>query len=457
MLQSVGHRYGASDVIYYCTVVSGESFAWRAENHVPPLPAFTRDLLWKNDILFKDRGLYIPVKSQESHWGILFITWDEAPDKERLETDVLLALGQQVAILIENIHAVSNIRAQHDMLQSIFEGISDPLLLIDQDCRIIIGNIGSKEILGKDSRQDRQQILKQMLCSDSPGQDTCSILSRVVESGRPTSEEIHTRDNRFLAMDLYPLPKQDPSRLNIVVYARDITDEKKMMERMQQAERLGAIGKLAAGIAHEINNPLGVIQCYTDLVRDAVTDPETLTDIDIIDKHTKTAQKVVQDLLSLSRAKKTVSGSCDLNRVVDQSLQVFNAQAVSRDISVVTRLGRDLPRVKCDTNILEQILTNLWLNAVDAIGESGDTITIETGMAGADEAVLSLSDNGPGIPKAIRHRIFDPFYTTKDVGQGTGLGLSIVYGFVSELGGRIQLDNTGETRFNVYFPVVLEG
>jgi two-component system, NtrC family, sensor kinase len=457
LLESVGKRYQASNVIYHCLVSSENHYTWKSETHAPELPPETRELLWKNEILFRDRSLFIPVKSLESHWGILCLIWENAPDPHDLDGDVLLALGQQVAVLIENIHIFSGIRSQHDMLQSVFEGISDPLLLIDEECHIIITNRAGHDILGPDSKKAQEATLRSFLCTGASRPGDCSILTHVARSGQPVSEEIHTRDDRCFEIDLYPLPRRDKGRLQIVVYARNITQEKLMAERMRQAEHLGAIGKLAAGVAHEINNPLGVIQCYTDLVRDAVADQEVMSDIDIISKHTKAAQKVVQDLLTLARPKKSISGSCDLNQVVTQTVDVFKAQAVSRNIHIVTRLSDGLPQVKCAGAVMEQILTNLWLNAVDALQESGDTITIETHAAENRQVMLRIADNGPGIPDIVRQRIFDPFYTTKEVGKGTGLGLSIVYGFVAELNGRILVDTSEQTRFDIYLPAVSAG
>ncbi|HSL60946.1 MAG TPA: DUF3365 domain-containing protein [Desulfotignum sp.] len=457
LLESVGKRYQANNVIYHCLVSSENHYAWKSENHDLDLPPEARDLLWKNQILFQGRQLFIPVKSLESHWGILCLVWAKAPHPDDLDGDVLLALGQQVAVLIENIHVFSSIRSQHDMLQSVFEGISDPLLLIDEDCHIIITNRAGHDILGPGTKKEQQAALKMFLCTPPSKDGECSILTHVARSGQTVSEEIHTRDDRCFDIDLYPLPRREQARLQIVVYARNITQEKQMAERMRQAEHLGAIGKLAAGVAHEINNPLGVIQCYTDLVKDSVADEAILSDIDIIAKHTKAAQKVVQDLLALSRPKKSISGTCDLNRVVTQAVDVFKAQAVSRNIRIVTRLSDGLPQVKCDGAVLEQILTNLWLNAVDALQESGDTIFIETLAAENRQVMLRFADNGPGIPDIIQHRIFDPFYTTKEVGKGTGLGLSIVYGFVSELNGRIRVDTSEQTRFDIYLPTVPPG
>jgi signal transduction histidine kinase len=454
LLESVGLRYQAKEVVYYCMVASENHYAWKSKTQTPKLPSEARNLIWKNDILFQDRKLFIPVKSPESHWGILCLIWENDPDPGGLDAEVLLALGQQVAVLIENIHVFSGIRYQHDMLQSVFEGISDPLLLIDEECHIIISNRAGHDILGPGSKTEQEAALRTFLCTDVSSSPECGLLNHVTRTGQPVSEEIQTLDDRYFDIDLYPLPRRDQARLQIVVYARNITQEKQMAERMHQAERLGAIGKLAAGVAHEINNPLGVIQCYTDLVKDAVTDREILSDIEIIAKHTKAAQKVVQDLLALSRPKKSISGACDVNQVITRTLDVFKAQAVARNVHVQTLLTGDLPQVKCDGAVLEQILTNLWLNAVDALQESGDTITIETHAAETHHVVLRFADNGPGIPDIVRDRIFDPFYTTKEVGKGTGLGLSIVYGFVSELNGRIVVDTGEQTRFDIFLPVM---
>ena len=454
LLESVGLRYQAKEVVYYCLVASENHYAWKSKTQKPELSSEARNLIWKNDILFQDRKLFIPVKSPESHWGILCLIWENDPDPGDLDADVLLALGQQVAVLIENIHVFSGIRSQHDMLQSAFEGISDPLLLIDEECHIIIANRAGHEILGFGGKREQEAALREFLCTDVSNGYECSLLSHVARTGHPVSEEIRTPDDRYFDIDLYPLPRRDQARMQMVVYARNITLEKQMAERMRQAEHLGAIGKLAAGVAHEINNPLGVIQCYTDLVRDSVTDKAIVSDIDIISKHTRAAQKVVQDLLALSRPRKNISGTSDLNQVVVRTMAVFKAQAVSRNIHIVTRLSGNLPRVACDGAVLEQILTNLWLNSVDALQESGDTIFIETHAAKTHEVLLRVADNGPGIPDMIRNRIFDPFYTTKEVGKGTGLGLSIVYGFVTELNGRITVDTGDQTRFDIYLPAL---
>lgn len=454
VLESVGRRFNASQVVYYCTVASENYYSWKKDQAVKILGKNARELLWKDQVLYENNELFIPIKSPESHWGILCISWISRPDEQDLDPVVLLALGHQMAILIENIQAFSNIRFQNDMLQSIFDGISDPLLLIDLDCHIIIANKGCNRILRDANRNLQEKELKELLCQTSGSDLPGSLLEVVIKKETPVNHEIKTRDNRHFSIDLYPLPRPDQAGLKIVVYIRDITLEKQMIERMQQTERLSAIGKLAAGIAHEINNPLGVIQCYIDLVKDAVTDKDIHDDIDIISKHTQSVKKVIQNLLNLSRPKQVISGRCNINAVVTSVLEVFKAQGASKNISFSFDLAEDLPDIKCDAAILEQILTNLWLNAFDALNEEDGRINISTRLSPLNQVVFCIEDNGQGIQAEEISQIFDPFYTTKEIGKGTGLGLSVVYGFINELGGQIDVQSDDTTRFSVSFPVI---
>ncbi|HKK91233.1 MAG TPA: DUF3365 domain-containing protein [Desulfobacteraceae bacterium] len=453
-LESIGKRFQADQVIYHCTVASENAYAWRQVPDIEKLPGDIKDILWKDQVLQVENRWYIPVKSLESHWGILCVSWTLPREDGEIDTAFLLALGQQLAILIENIQAFSNVKFQNDMLQSVFEGISDPLLLIDPKGTIFMANRGSGEILAKKEKKEREEELKGFLGIQENDPSTESLLETMVEKEEPMSRDVKTDDNRSFRVSFYPLPRREQADLKIVVYARDITLEKQIMLRMQQAERLSSVGKMAAGVAHEINNPLGVVRCYTDLVKDAATDPEMVEDLNIIEKHTITAQNVVQDLLTISRPKPMVYEGCRINAVVLDAVKVFQAQSASKNINVVSRLKKGLPEIQCSTNILEQILTNIWINAFDALQENGGEVTITTGMAdNSGEVLLTIQDNGPGIPEGLLENIFDPFFTTKAVGKGTGLGLAVVYGVVHELGGRIEVSSNDNTRFKIYFPV----
>jgi signal transduction histidine kinase len=168
-------------------------------------------------------------------------------------------------------------------------------------------------------------------------------------------------------------------------------------------------------------------------------------------------QKIIQNLLNLSRPKNVLSGRCNVNGVVRSLVEVFKAQGASKNVRISLDLAANLPDIKCDAAILEQILTNLWLNAFDALAEIDGQIGIATRFSPGKQVELSMEDNGQGIPEAVIPHIFDPFYTTKEIGKGTGLGLSVVYGFVNELGGHIDVKSNDVTRFCIRFPLNSSG
>ncbi len=213
------------------------------------------------------------------------------------------------------------------------------------------------------------------------------------------------------------------------------------------------MGQLAAGLAHEINNPLGVIQCYTDILMADTADEQARSDLEVISRHTSQAQEIVQNLLNFARPKASVTDSCSINTVITNMADVFSLQAAGKSARLRLNLAEGLPEVHGDAASLEQILTNLWLNACDAVPAGSGRIRIKTDLVkDSGEVLLQVSDNGPGIAEENLENIFDPFFTTKDVGQGSGLGLAVVYGLTRELGARIEVENRGGAVFSVYLP-----
>ncbi len=463
VLERVGRHFDAYQVKYYCENSSENDFSWQKNPKETELFPGIEGIITRDGIILNDNNLYIPVKSSENYFGILCLSWIVPPDYNDLDSAVLLAIGHQVGILIENNHAISNIRYQNEMLQSVFEGISDPLVLIDEDCRILNANKGSLSILSDSEVSVQENQLRKFLrinkveknrLKTEEKEPSKDLIQQVIEKGKLVSENIKTDDDRFFRIFLYPLPKLKGANLRMVLSTREITMEKQMVANMQQTERLSSIGKMAAGLAHEINNPLGVISCYADLIKDAVLDDEIVSDVNMILKKTGDVQKIVQDLLNLARPKQVLSGKCNINKVVTSVMKVFKTQGASRKINVISNLGDDLPDIKCDAGIFEQILTNIWLNAFDAVLDGGE-IKISTGLEkSGKEVVLSVDDDGPGIPENVIEQIFDPFFTTKKEGKGTGLGLAVVYGFINELGGRIEVKRGETTGFRLFFQTV---
>jgi signal transduction histidine kinase len=256
----------------------------------------------------------------------------------------------------------------------------------------------------------------------------------------------------------------DDKAVGAVVSFIDTTERRKMESAMRQSEKLSAVGQLAAGVAHEINNPLGVILGFAQAVvrRLPASDPLEMP-LKSIEKEAIRCKNLVQDLLTFSRASKAEREPVDVNRAIEGALSLITAQARMAHIDVQKELAPDLPRVLGNLNQLQQIIINLANNAMDAMAGTGHSgvLTLKTELL--NEGILSwvalrVTDTGPGVPPEIRSRIFDPFFTTKPVGKGTGLGLSLVHEIIQKHSGTIDLDSRpGHTEFLIKLPVRFGG
>jgi two-component system, NtrC family, sensor kinase len=215
-----------------------------------------------------------------------------------------------------------------------------------------------------------------------------------------------------------------------------------MQARVAQSERLASLGMLAAGVAHEVNNPLGGILALTGLtVEDMPKDDPNRENLVEVIRQTERCRDIVKGLLEFSRQSKGNREPIDLNRVLEDTLSLVGKQALFFNISVVCQLEPDLPPVVADRSQIQQVFINILMNAVQAMNERG-TITIVTRHnSSGHSAEVAISDTGQGIPPEQIDRIFDPFFTTKESGHGTGLGLSIAYGIVTTHGGNISVQS----------------
>ncbi|WDP90953.1 MAG: PAS domain S-box protein [Desulfobacter sp.] len=229
---------------------------------------------------------------------------------------------------------------------------------------------------------------------------------------------------------------------------KDINEKKQMEQQIAQADKLAALGELSAGVAHEINNPLGIILGYTQLMlkEEAVkADTGFEEDLKTIEKHVKNCKDVVSDLLSFSRKGSKERGRVDVHRVVDGVVKFLSNHTDFRRAEVRLGLWKgDTLNVNGNAQELTQVMINLMINACHAVeGIPDGCIEVITDKEGAD-VLISVQDNGTGIKKRHLPRIFDPFFTTKPVGQGTGLGLSVGYGIIRRHGGTITAGNREE-------------
>lgn len=251
------------------------------------------------------------------------------------------------------------------------------------------------------------------------------------------------------------------------IIKRMIKDDLKKAEldaTLMQSSKMASLGKLAAGVAHEVNNPLTLIRESAGWIKDLLTDQahteienfeEIETTLNKIEMHVDRAKAVTHRMLGFARRMEPVQEDVDINLFTDQTLSFFESEALHRNISLVREFSSDLPPVATDTAQFQQVLLNIVENAIDAIDKDG-AISVTTGLAKkGEELFVSIEDTGKGISEAKLKNIFDPFFTTKKVGEGTGLGLSIVFGIMEKLGGRIEVESrVGEgSNFTLYLPV----
>lgn len=251
--------------------------------------------------------------------------------------------------------------------------------------------------------------------------------------------------------------------LGMELVIRNITERKRINAHLAQAEKLASVGQLAAGVAHEINNPLGVISCYADLIQKQVEEsPQLRQDVEVITKHASICKSVVESLLNFARVSKPEYLLSDLHAIFDDILFILRHRMERAGVSAITRFEARGVQVPLDSEKIRQLFMNLFINAIQAM-EGGGTLTLKTRAVQSEDKESHLEivveDNGPGISPADQKRIFEPFFTTKARGVGTGLGLSVSYGIVRQHGGTIEVESEpGQgTRFVITLPLSPRG
>ncbi len=262
---------------------------------------------------------------------------------------------------------------------------------------------------------------------------------------------------RFYRLSKIPMRLEGDEITHVITIGEDVTEWHRVQGQILQSEKLAAIGQLAAGVMHEINNPLATIGACVAAIEGrlpAGADP-TREYLEIIDREVDRCTRIVDGLLDFSHPKATPKQPVSLNTLVEETLFLLKHHERFKRLQVVSALAPGIPATVGSAEQLIQVLMALMLNALDAM-EPGGELTVRTGLgARADEVMVEVEDTGVGIPRADQMKIFEPFYTTKPPGRGTGLGLSICYGIVADHRGRIEVDSAPGrgTTFRVYLPV----
>ena len=372
----------------------------------------------------------------------------------------LLFLNQNLERLVEE--RTDALSVSEYKYRKIFEVSKDMILVTTRGGSITNLNPSGYQLLGMDMDDDRVTNMNVREFLEDPEAWT-RIIAIVDKEGSVDNVELDLvtadgdRRRILLSGSVEGAAENEEEVIHFLV--KDIQKRKAMEEQLAQADKLASIGELSSGVAHEINNPLGVILGYTQLLLRGESDAsERYADLKTIEKHVRSCKTIVEDLLSFSRKSDTEKEVLDIHRIIDDVLTFVQHHSQIEHIEFEKDYSRSVQSLKVDEKKIKQVLINLIMNAIHAVGKKG-CIRITTLLSEAgDDLHIRVADDGHGIESRYLNKIFDPFFTTKTTGEGTGLGLSVSYGIVQNHGGHIQVESRpGEgSVFTVVLPAVQE-
>ena len=403
------------------------------------------------------RGLAVAVISAAAYLVVIWPTI-QSLDVPNTAIRVMVLLGAAISVgilgdlemreraRVTSLNAEANDRERY--IRSVVEGLREGLIALDRDGRIVAWNRAMEQWCGVPGAT----LIGRALFDVNPNFETEAVAEPLLQLLRGDIEEFkldrvehETLRGERVAWNIRGgLIRQGAQAAGAVLLIEDITHRVGLERVARQSEKLAALGTLAAGLAHELNNPIGIISSRAELMllegESAPLPPEVAEDLRVIHRHAQRVARIAQGLLSFSRNSSGERGRVDLNRVVDETLLLAEKMIVKDGIMLRCALAPGLPPIWGDANALQQVVMNLVTNARDAVKEGGE-ISVETSLVSGrpDGVQLVVQDTGPGIPPEILPKIFDPFFTTK--AGGTGLGLSISYGIVREHQGTVDVQS----------------
>lgn len=353
-------------------------------------------------------------------------------------------------------------------LAGILENSRDMIFLTDPEGNLLSFNKGAEEVLGRRSQDVLGRHVAEFAVDEPAFRE---LFTEAVRDGHSEAFEVHfhqdSGDSAVCNVSLTRINAPDGSPLEVVGICRNITKRLRLRDDLIRAERLAAIGKMAAGVAHEINNPLAVIETIGGVIEDTIDEekealaPENraLLDraVERLHHQIRRCTNITHSLLGFVHKSDTGGQEVAVSEVLDEALNLLAPEINRSRMEIRRNYAADLPRPATDPVMLEQVLVNLIKNAIDAVEEAMDRQgLIEIGAAEVGGAVeVTIVDNGVGIPEAARDKIFDLFHTSKPVGKGTGLGLAIVHDIAEQLGYGISFETEeGKgTTFSLRIPI----
>ncbi|MGQ9546401.1 MAG: PAS domain S-box protein [Dehalococcoidia bacterium] len=322
-----------------------------------------------------------------------------------------------------------------------FDSITDAISIHDRDYRIQLANKAFTDLYNMELCQVVGKHCYELHRGDKPISG-CPHQQTLVTKKPAMGEFYESHLGKYILESTSPVFDKEGEVIATIHVTRDVTAQKQQNERLMMADRLASLGELVAGTAHELNNPLTSILGFSHLLMEKELPDDIREDLKLINSEAQRAVSITQSLLAFARRHATTKHPTQINNVIEDVLKLRAYELKVNSIQVEKQLAPDLPEIIIDYFQMQQVFLNIINNAeyfmVEAHGRG--TLTIATRRQN-DNVVISIADDGPGIPEENLRRIFDPFFTTKPPGRGTGLGLSICHGIVTEHGGQIYAES----------------
>jgi PAS domain S-box-containing protein len=342
----------------------------------------------------------------------------------------------------------------HALLRNLILSAVDGIIAADKQGKILIFNEAASEVFGYTEAVALNELNIRDIYPDYDELEVMKYLrsDEYGEKGKLRSYEVKVLNKKgeIIPISLNASIVYEGSKeVATIGFFHDMREKLRMQEELEktqlqllQAEKMASLGKLAAGVAHQLNNPLGGITLFTKIILEEHSLDDTLKeDLHRILRDAQRCRDIVKELLEFARQTRHFIKPLDMNEAIERTLFLLENQTLFHNIQIEKQLAAPLPLVPADIQQINHILMNIILNAAQAM-EGNGRLHISTALnTNGDHIQIEIADSGPGIPEAIQARIFEPFFTTKEEGQGTGLGLSLVYGMVENHGGHINVQS----------------
>lgn len=388
-----------------------------------------------------------PLHYKSATQGLLLIGSSQQSAYTQEELSFVQHLAEQLAISIQNAQLYEEVSRARQGWEATFNAVTDPILLVDTEYNIQLNNHRPLPELFPEGQppQPGQKCFTTLYGRSSPC-PSCPMQA-LTRDRRPVYRHLETKTCRQLDLSFYPVLDKERELVAMTIIIKDITEKVQMEAKLMHSARLAAIGEMAAGVAHELNSPMTVVIGTAQLMYAELADnPEYGESLKEVADCGLRCKRIIQNLLTFSRQEQVPMEPTNLNREIERALGLVNYLIDPTQIAIVPKLASDLPSIMANGVQIQQVVTNLLINARDALTEQSNkkVIRVESYLqkdSNQDWVTVSVRDNGTGIARDKLENIFTPFYTSKEATKGTGLGLSVSFGIAQAHGGTLEVES----------------